>query len=366
MPRAEETRRETWRGSSGAGAKVNWFGADPYDKISCRARQKKKGGSSTTISNRLLKHPHRNTSTMPATLGKRKRGAPKKEGENGEDKAQLQALLQRHFEARFKPLDPIFSQPPPENHDDDENEDDDTLSDPSETEWDGISEDEDSDTPKIEVIDYTSTSKIDITATMSKKELKAYLSSKPPSTSTTTPSQPTKKPTSSSDPEDSAAFLANDLALQRLIAESHILSAAGGNASHYLSTAAAETPTNTRSFAEGRTRLKTTDMRIQALGAKDSLLSQAKMPMNMRKGITKAVESKEEKRRREARENGIVLERVVKGKGKVQKKTRRERPVDMPSVGKMRGAELKISAREIKAIEAEGRRKEKGGRRRRR
>ncbi|KAK4456138.1 protein FAF1 [Podospora aff. communis PSN243] len=305
---------------------------------------------------------------MPAALGKRKRGASKEEGEDGDDKAQLQALLQRHFEARFKPLDATFAQPAAREDDDDEDEDDERLTDHSESEWDGISEDEDSDTPKVEVIDYTTSSKTDITATMSKKELKAYLSSKPPSTNTSTTSQPPKKPTASSDPEDSAAFLANDLALQRLIAESHILSAAGGNPSHYLSTAAASTPTNTRAFAEGRTRLKTTDMRVQALGAKSSILSQAKMPMNMRKGILKSATDKEDKRRREARENGIILERVAKGKGRVHKKmtTRRERAVDMPSVGKMRGAELKISAREIRAIEAEGKRKEKGARRRRR
>ena len=78
---------------------------------------------------------------MPAALGKRKRGAPKEEGEECDDQAQLQALLQRHFEARFKPLDPTFSQPAVEDDDDDEDEDDETLSDPSESEWDGISED---------------------------------------------------------------------------------------------------------------------------------------------------------------------------------------------------------------------------------
>ncbi|KAK0645985.1 hypothetical protein B0T16DRAFT_412361 [Cercophora newfieldiana] len=300
---------------------------------------------------------------MTAALGKRKRGAPKEGGERDADKAQLQALLQRHFEARFKPLDATFSQPAG-GEDEDDDEDDETLSDPSESEWDGISGDEDDDTPKVQVVDYTA-SKTDATATMSKKELKAYLSSKPPSHTAAAASQSnlTKK-SSDESPEDSAAFLANDLALQRLIAESHILSAAGGNASHYLSTAAAATSANTRPFAEGRTRLKTTDMRIQALGAKESVLAQAKMPMNMRKGIIKYAETKEDKRRREARENGIVLERAVK-KGRVQKK-RSERAVDMPSVGKMRGAELKISAREIRAIEAEGKRKEKGGRRRRR
>ena len=189
-------------------------------------------------------------------------------------------------------------------------------------------------------------------------------SSKPPSySSATSTTQPSRKPTKAGGDghEDSAEFLANDLALQRLIAESHILSAAGGNASHYLSTAAAASATHVRPFSDGRIRRKTTDMRIQALGAKDSVLSQAKMPMSMRKGIIKAVETKEEKRRREARENGIILEKKAPKKGIVKK--RGEREVGLPSVGKMRGAELRISTREIKAIENEGRRPENGRRR---
>jgi len=156
--------------------------------------------------------------------------------------------------------------------------------------------------------------------------------------------------------EDSAAFLANDLALQRLIAESHILSAAGGNASHYLSSAAATTTTNTRAFAEGRIRKKTTDLRIQALGAKTSVLAQEKMPMSMRKGIKKSTLEKEDKRRREAKENGIILERQAQNKtagGRVQKK-RKDRPVDLPGVGRMRGAELRISARDVRDIQGSG------------
>lgn len=161
-----------------------------------------------------------------------------------------------------------------------------------------------------------------------------------------------KTPTDGDDPEDSAALLANDLALQRLISESHILSAAGANPSHWQSQHAAGTATNVRAFAAGRTARKTTDMRIQALGAKDSILSQAKMPMSMRKGIVGAAAAKEDKRRREARENGIILEREVKKAKTSKKKGRGDRPVDLPAVGRMRGAELRVSAREARAIAA--------------
>ena len=100
---------------------------------------------------------------------------------------------------------------------------------------------------------------------------------------------------------------------------------------------------------------------MQALGAKGSVLEQEKMPMNMRKGINKAAETYEQKRRREAKENGIVLERASgKGKGKSGggggggKKRSGDRPVDMPGIGKMRGAQLTISAREIRSMENSG------------
>ena len=92
-------------------------------------------------------------------------------------------------------------------------------------------------------------------------------------------------------------------------------------------------------------------MRLQALGAKESILTQTKMPMAMRKGIVSAAAAREEKRRREARENGIILEREVK-KPKTKKKGRGERPVDMPAIGRMKGAELRVSAREARAIAA--------------
>lgn len=71
--------------------------------------------------------------------------------------------------------------------------------------------------------------------------------------------------------------------------------------------------------------------------------------MNMRKGIVAASSSREAKRRREARENGVILEREV------GKKTRRDRPRDggvhRPGVGRLKGAELRLSERDVKSIE---------------
>ncbi|KAM7192519.1 protein FAF1 [Rhypophila sp. PSN 637] len=323
-------------------------------------------------------------------LGKRKARPTEEKQQEEEDSAAVAAreLLRKHFEARFKPVAAPASAScaaKPKNNKnnadsdskdsddyyDDEDEDDDMLSDESEEddEWGGLSEDE---TPEVEVVDHTSSQPVNI-STMSKKELKAYLSSRPPSHTADSAAQTKEAKSKSANPteEDSAAFLANDLALQRLIAESHILAAAGGNSSHYLSSHAEENAiANNKTFVEGRTRRKTTDLRIQALGAKQSVLSQAKMPMGMRKGINQAVITKEEKRRREARENGVILERptALKKKGGGVKKRRSERPVDMPGVGKMRGSELRISARDVRSIEgfkpSGGREKKSRGRRR--
>ncbi|KAL2141816.1 hypothetical protein VTI28DRAFT_1903 [Corynascus sepedonium] len=309
---------------------------------------------------------------MPGLLGKRKTRSAEEEPDAALD---AQELLRRHFEARFKPLDVAAARAAstkaaansdPNGDDSDSSQDvsdAEADSDGSDSEWDGVSDDDDDDdnaegegteTPVVEVVDHTSTESA-MTAKMSKRELKTYLSSRPPDPSRTvaqTTAKVNKTPTDGDDPEDSAALLANDLALQRLISESHILSAAGANPSHWQSQHAAGTATNVRAFAAGRTARKTTDMRIQALGAKDSILSQAKMPMSMRKGIVGAAAAKEDKRRREARENGIILEREVKKAKTSKKKGRGDRPVDLPAVGRMRGAELRVSAREARAIAA--------------
>ncbi|KAL2164464.1 hypothetical protein VTH06DRAFT_3680 [Thermothelomyces fergusii] len=303
---------------------------------------------------------------MPGLLGKRKLQSTEEEPDAA---LNAQELLRRHFEAHFKPLDIAAPAVPAKATANDGSRggdsdaghdvyDGETDQDESDSEWDGISDDDISgaeegmEPPIVEVVDHTSTVST-TSAKMSKQELKTYLSSRPPDPSRTA-AQPTvkrtKPQTDEDQPEDSAEFLANDLALQRLIAESHILSAAGANPSHWQSQHAAGTATNLRPFATGRTAHKTTDMRIQALGAKESILTQTKMPMAMRKGIASAAAAKEEKRRREARENGIILEREIKKPKTTKKKGRGERPVDLPAVGRMRGAELRVSAREARTI----------------
>ena len=127
--------------------------------------------------------------------------------------------------------------------------------------------------------------------------------------------------------------LKNDLALQRLLKESHLLESASELA-----------PT-------GKNRLKALDLRMQGLGAKSSLYQQ-KMPSSHRRGINAKAEYREEKRRREAKENGIVLEKPAPKKAAAG---RRERGVGGPSVGKFAGGTLNLSKRDISAIQGPSR-----------
>lgn len=214
-------------------------------------------------------------------------------------------------------------------------------------------------------------------AIMTKRELRAFLSSRPPDATATDLIDKSKfKGRAGEDDEaqneDSKTLLANDLALQRLISESHILASSnpfnavgsrggtGGSASE----------AGAKAFTEGRTRKLTADLRLQKLGSKESIFTQQKMPMGMRKGIHAAREEKEAKRRREAKENGIILERPTQ-EGSGKKKGRRSKgrgdlAVDMPGMGRFRNGELRLNKRDVKAVEMEGMRMDNGKRRRRR
>lgn len=151
-----------------------------------------------------------------------------------------------------------------------------------------------------------------------------------------------KKDTNPDDDDDSeTANLKKDLALQRLLSESHLLES------------------STNPVLSGANRHRATDLRIQALGSKTSILKQAKMPMSHRKGIVAKQNLREETRRREARENGIILEKakITKKKGA---ESRRDRGVGGPGVGKFSGGTLSLSKKDI--LEIEGPKRHSGGR----
>lgn len=79
--------------------------------------------------------------------------------------------------------------------------------------------------------------------------------------------------------------------------------------------------------------------------------------MSHRKGIVAKEKAREEKRRAEARANGIILE---KAKMKPKEKTHRDRGVGAPGVGKFKGGILRLSKKDIHDIE--GPKKTIGGR----
>ncbi|ROT38339.1 hypothetical protein SODALDRAFT_351412 [Sodiomyces alkalinus F11] len=284
---------------------------------------------------------------MASVLGKRK----SRNTELSISEEEAQAIFRRHFEAQFKPL-PEQPKSNPQIADDDLATDTDESDD---SEWGGISDEDDGDgssEQSVEVIDHTSSNTHDPTVSMSKRELKAFMSSRPPSTDTTPSSVPAPaEPPSDPEDEDERTLRAQDLALQRLLSESHLLASLTPGSVH--STAAAHKP-----FAAGRLRHKTTDLRIQSLAGADSIYDQKKMPMAMRKRILATRQARDDKRRREAKENGIILEHpssINKNKKTLAPaRPRRDQAVDAPAVGRLKGAQLRLSERDVRAIEGSG------------
>ncbi|KAI0874399.1 hypothetical protein GGS24DRAFT_459506 [Hypoxylon argillaceum] len=230
--------------------------------------------------------------------------------------------------------------------------------------WGGLSEDEEEDKTSatattVEVVSHTDAYST-TTKTLDKRESRAWLSSRPPvaPSSEDPPSSKNKKGKATAE-EDAPSLLKNDLALQRLLAESHLFSSAA--ARNRDAAASADATEHV-----GRNRHLATDLRLAALGSRASIYKQAKMPMAFRKGIQAAADGRETKRRREARENGVVLERRgASGLGTGSKKAAKgkrsgggaSRAIDAPSVGRMNGGMLTLSKRDIADIEGGGSRK---------
>lgn len=167
-----------------------------------------------------------------------------------------------------------------------------------------------------------------------------FKSTKPPVPENSTAVKSDKQKQEESLTEDHAAEAMNlkhDLELQQLLRESHLLEKSSGSAL-----------THTH-------RQKAIDMRIQALGAKSSIFTQTNMPVSHRRGIMAKANQREKARRKEAKENSIVLEREVKTKG--SRAARRERGIGAPTVGKFKGGTLRLSRRDIGDIQG----RSKGG-----
>ncbi|KAK2742428.1 hypothetical protein FQN55_007866 [Onygenales sp. PD_40] len=285
-------------------------------------------------------------------LGKRKREVAVVTRETEKDDSEqitpdeAQEILRRHFESRFAPLD-IPKKRIIAVEEEEEEEEEEDISDAGSTGdedgegWDGLSDGDESE-QSAEVVEHTASwgTGMDI---FDKQARKAFMTAKPPSSSDIT-NRSKPNPSKNDSPAEiatDAEHLKNDLALQRLLKESHLLESADDL-----------NPT-------GSKRHRALDLRMQSIGAKTSLYTQAKMPMTHRKGIISKATKKEDTRRREARENGIILEKpTVTAKDREKKQARRERGIGGPSVGKFAGGTLRLSKRDVAAIQGP---RKKGG-----
>jgi hypothetical protein len=240
----------------------------------------------------------------------------------------MQELFRRAFEAKFKPLDVEPKKPKIEKAPAVEEEEEEEESD-----WSGLS---DSESNKVEVIEYKDAT-YDSDEEASKAAKRAFMSSKPPTTAAPASGKLVVKKKTEDTDSGETANLKNDLALQKLLRESHLLSASSSGAS---------TPTLTTS---GIARHKSTDLHLQSLGAKASVFTQKKMPMAQRKHMAQKARLTEEKRRHDAREAGVILEREQRV-GMKDKEKKRERGVGGPSIGKFRGGTLSLSKKDVRSI----------------
>lgn len=186
-----------------------------------------------------------------------------------------------------------------------------------------------------------------------------------------------KKQQAKAEKEDSEN-VENDLKLQRLLSESHILA-------HNMDFSGADLTLQTLDYEApiGNARRRILDQRIRqasalnsASGGKPKKLE--KMPMNMRKGMIAARERRVVDYEREAREAGIILSKVKKGElrnldsgrgatvasdrlgvGKKVTKRVRDRGLRIHSVGKSTRNGLKISQQEIDRVNNKGKRRRK-------
>jgi Domain of unknown function (DUF4602) len=132
-----------------------------------------------------------------------------------------------------------------------------------------------------------------------------------------------------------ATNLKHDLELQRLLKESHLLDRSCG-----------AIPTHA-------SRHRAMDLRMQSLGAKSSLFAPGKPPLSRHRGVTAKAKLKQVARRKEATENGIILEKESQTRD--GKNVRRERGIGAPVVGKFRGGTLELSRRDLSDIHGQGR-----------
>lgn len=175
--------------------------------------------------------------------------------------------------------------------------------------------------------------------------------------------------------KEDADNLENDLKLQRLLNESHILA-------NSMDFSGADLTMQTLDYDApiGNARRRILDQRMRDISSTNGTAPKKleKMPMNMRKGLIKYREERVSKYEQEAREAGIILSKVRKGElrnidmgegvtpaadrlgaGKAQNRRIRDRGLKIHSVGKSTRNGLRISQKEIDKVNSLGKRRRK-------
>ncbi|KIW26675.1 uncharacterized protein PV07_06490 [Cladophialophora immunda] len=254
-------------------------------------------------------------------------------------------IFRKYFESTFEPLPETETTtlPPQETGGEDDGQEGDAECAEEESEWGGLSDSELEDAA-IEIVEHRAASDLAEEAGARRQHYKTFMSSRPPKE---TERAARRGPVKQAEEEDAAEGLnlKHDLDLQRLLKESHLLEQAKA------------------SSTLGTHRHKVVDMRMQALGSKGSMFQQEKMPLAHRRGILAKAADREASRRREAQENGIILEKAA-GKSR-SKDSRRERGVDVPAVGRFRGGTLTLSKKDVFDIQGQGISRPRGKKRRR-
>ncbi|KIX10542.1 uncharacterized protein Z518_01625 [Rhinocladiella mackenziei CBS 650.93] len=235
-------------------------------------------------------------------------------------------VFRKYFESAFEPL--------PESQTDipylQEDEDDVADHSEEESEWEGLS-DAENDSTTVEVVEHRTILDETQDHELQRQRYKSFMSSRPPKEVEPVTTKSKGQPADGEDASE-AMNLKHDLDLQRLLKESHLLEQAK----------VSSTP--------GSHRHKAVDMRLRSLGSKGSMFHQVKMPLAHRRGILAKSASRETMRRKEAQENGIIVEKPEQKRFRSGER-RRERAVDIPAVGKFRGGTLKLSKKDVLDIQ---------------
>lgn len=192
--------------------------------------------------------------------------------------------------------------------------------------------------------------------------------------------QPAREKTESED-------IQNDIALQRLLSESHMLSVLQKSSPTHSgvpsSLKALEDDLPTEEQLQGKSRMRTLELRLQSLskinGHDTRVNKLEKVPMNIRKGMVEKHKIRISKHEKEAQEGGIVLSRIKKGQFRKidstytkdierrigtsvkskdrQKSKKRARGLKISTIGRSTKNGLIISETDIAKINSQGNRR---------